>query len=134
MQQKNLVLFIILSLLILFGTVQVQRWLNPNAGKQLAKPAEKAPAEAAKKAPAKRIHLPRAEHPVDPGIQLGNEESKLRIVVDPWGAGVRSVTLNQFQEADALGKPVRANGQGVSLDLIQADKNLRTASNLLYHF
>src|SRR5438067_1472065 len=99
MQQKNLVLFILLSMLILLGAMQLQNWLWPKQQQQQqqpqAKPGAKADAEAPKPKPqpAKPIHLPEKPHAVDPGIQLGDESSKIRAVFDPRGAGVRTVTL-----------------------------------------
>src|SRR5437899_10594551 len=98
MQQKNLVLFILLSMLILLGAMQLQNRFWPKQQQQQAKPGAKADAEAAKAKPqpAKPIHLPEKPHAVDPGIQLGDGSSKIRAVLDPWGAGVRTVTLKDF--------------------------------------
>jgi YidC/Oxa1 family membrane protein insertase len=136
MQQKNLVLFIVLSLLILLGSLQLQNWLNPKP-KQKAQPAPKADADAGKPKPeqAKRIHAPPPARPIDPGIQLGDDSSKLKVVLDPWGAGVRSLTDNEFKQADELGKPdVDKDGKPKKLELIEAKQNLLTPSYVLYHY
>ena len=136
MQQKNFIAFIVLSMLVLFGWIQLQNWLNPPKPKakqqeeqkvEAPPPKDKPPAEAGP-------HIP---EPVDiggPVIQLGDLNSKLRAILDRRGAGVRSVTLNDFQQADKFGKPVVAGGQKVPLEFVQGEKNSLRASNLLYHF
>jgi YidC/Oxa1 family membrane protein insertase len=136
MQQRNFVIFILLSLLILIGSLQLQAWLWPKP-KQQAKPAAPAQADAKQKPQpeAKRLRVPKQVHEAGAGIPLGDDSSKLRVLLDPWGAGIISVTFNQFQQADSLGKPqVDANGNPVKLELVQREYNKRTPSNVLYHF
>jgi YidC/Oxa1 family membrane protein insertase len=135
MQQKNLVLFIVLSLLILLGSIQLQKWLWPQQAQQPGKPPPKGAPDGNKPKPeAKRVRLPKAAHPVDPGIQLGDESSKIRAILDPWGAGLRSLTFKDFKQANELGRPEVQNGEPVQMELIQAQDNLLTPSFALYLF
>jgi YidC/Oxa1 family membrane protein insertase len=136
MQQKNLVLFIVLSLLILLGSIQLQKWLWPQQAQQPGKPPAQGAADGnkPKQEAKKRVRLPPPAHPVDPGIQLGDESSKIRATLDPWGAGVRSLTFNDFGQATDLGQPDIQNGERVRMELIQAQENLLTPSFALYLF
>src|SRR5215471_13971525 len=135
MQQKNFIVFIVLSLLILFGWIQLQNWLYPPKQKkpQDQQKAE-APAPKPEQKPQDEPHLPQARDLGGPVIQLGDQSSKLLAFLDPWGAGVVSVTLNEFDQADALGKPDLLNGERKRMELVRGDMNRLTPSNLIYHF
>jgi YidC/Oxa1 family membrane protein insertase len=130
MQQKNFILFLFLSLLILIGSMQLQSWLWPKPTHQQAKAIAKAAVDAATKPkpPAEqRVIVPKAHEPGE-AIQLGDERSAIRATLTDWGGGVTSVVLNNFQQADEFGKP-----EHVPLELVRGDMNRQTASNLLYH-
>src|SRR5712691_12142707 len=68
---------------------------------------------------------------------LGDDNTNLRVVVTSHGAGVQSVTLNKFQEADAEGRPVwkdQAKKVIKPLELISNSEIGDEPSNLLFHF
>ncbi len=121
-------------MLILIGSIQLQNWLWPKPPKEQQATPEEKPAVQVARTPTPRVRVPKQAHEDDPGVRLGDADSKLRVILDPWGAGVRSVTLNQFQEANELGEPRTLDGQKVPLELVQDEENRRTPSNLLYHF
>jgi YidC/Oxa1 family membrane protein insertase len=130
MQQKNFILFLFLSLLILFGSMQLQSWLWPKPTHQQAKATAKAVADALGKPKPQgepRVIVPKAHEPGQ-AIQLGDEHSAIRAILTDWGGGVSSVVLNNFQQADYYGKP-----EPFPLELVRSDMNRETASYLLYH-
>src|SRR5262245_28821656 len=115
MQNRNLLVFLVVTLVLLIGWMQVRQRFSPP-------PAPPDPAEAAKDDAAKKkdkekpkdkpaeapgdFRLPKGA-PVTPDDQLltmgeADRQSRfhLRVLLDPRGAGVRSVVLNKFQEAD----------------------------------
>jgi YidC/Oxa1 family membrane protein insertase len=72
---------------------------------------------------------PERKHPDFP--RIGAEDGYfLEVVFDTRGAGVRSLTLKQFEEADHQGKPVRNK----KLELIPEADNDVTASFLMYEY
>src|SRR5437764_15483686 len=103
--QKNTVIFLVASFLILVGWLVIQRWLSPpqpakpqpaQEAKKEEKPAEKKPAEQKpdeQKLAEQRSHpalappAPRRTHSL---VTLGDENSYLHVVLDPRGGGVRS--------------------------------------------
>jgi YidC/Oxa1 family membrane protein insertase len=74
-------------------------------------------------------------------VTLGSEDSSsgfhLGITFDSFGACVRKVVLNKFQQADNLGRPVWINQiekKPKSLDLIPLESRWHAGANYLYHF
>jgi YidC/Oxa1 family membrane protein insertase len=111
--------------------MQLQSWLWPKPTHQQAKPAAKAPAEVARPKPPAQNPPVIAKQPHEPGtrIQLGDENSALRVTLDSWGAGVGSVVLNNFEQAGYFGK-----AEHRPMELVRADMNQVTPSNVLYHY
>src|SRR5262249_43958518 len=82
--------------------------------------------------------------PPPPPITLGAEDAKgprkfnLRVVVDPKGAGVRSVTIPRFEAVDENGRPAwkdPAEKKEVRrLELISEESTREQPAFLLYHF
>jgi YidC/Oxa1 family membrane protein insertase len=70
-----------------------------------------------------------ADHLITLGDTLSDSPFHLRVLIDPRGAGVRSVILNKFKAADALGRPTDK-----LLELIPEQDNTAHSSYLLYHF
>jgi YidC/Oxa1 family membrane protein insertase len=64
-------------------------------------------------------------------IQLGNDESNLKVVLTSRGAGVQSVMLNQFRAATAEGQPAAGDARE---ELVPAELNREDPSNLLMAF
>jgi YidC/Oxa1 family membrane protein insertase len=183
MEQKNnanFILFIVLTCLILSGSLMLQSWLNPprphqapslsikpagwfdmvartsgplvvpsllgpggawqlsaslEAAQWLAKVEYRLPAtlvakEEPKPAPKVRPVAvgPPAKHQE---VQLGDDQFNLKVRLTSKGAGVLSVTLNQFQAADSDGRPVSPPEK---LELIPKSLNQSEPSNkvLLY--
>jgi YidC/Oxa1 family membrane protein insertase len=133
MQQRNLLLFFVLTALILLTYFNFRARLvpQPQPG-EVAKKKE----EEKKQAAAAAVQLP-ALPPVTPdakllelGEQAPDSKFNLQVVLDPLGGGVRSVTLNKFRPSDEDGRP----GDGQVLDLVPAEANLHEPSHLLYHF
>jgi YidC/Oxa1 family membrane protein insertase len=94
-----------------------------------------APKKEVVKKPPKKAEPPRPHH--EPIVLGDGTESYLRVVLDPKGAGVRSVTLNKFQQADAEGLPVWKDAERkveAPLELIPARQNTDEPSNLLLHY
>lgn len=135
MRQKNLLLFLILSMAILFGSVELQRWLLPkkekpslsevDAKKHFSSPGQlpwtgllpagegKDPRKEAPAATSPEKLPPEKPKPARPSqvVALGdgpgpNAKFNLYVELDSKGAGVRQVVLNKFQEADKDGRPV----------------------------
>ncbi len=132
MQQRNLLLFFVLSALILITWVQFRARPVPQQPGAAVKPEDekkKQDAFAAAKLPARPAETAEAKL-----LALGesDRDSKynLKVVLDPLGGGVRSVMLNKFRPADEDGRPAGAAG----LDLVPAEANLREPAYLLYHF
>jgi YidC/Oxa1 family membrane protein insertase len=190
MQQKNVVVFVILSSLIIFGWPLVHKWVWPPPPRAPQQPAVKLPLESRQYADL-YLHAPSAvvlapavpgvgsalhllteaglAHPATPGplrlalarkaepkprptpeavaarrpkveprtITLGDDSFNLKVQVTTHGAGVQSVVLNKFQAANAMGLPVwqdAAEKVPEPLELIPAEKNRFTPSNLLYQY
>jgi YidC/Oxa1 family membrane protein insertase len=130
MQQKNLIIFLVCVLVLFIGYTQLLKVFSPPPDKKQAKATNKEQDKQKKpKRPEKSVVFPVSTHQPGPGIPLGDESSKLRVVLDPWGAGVRSIVLNQFKQADALGKP-----EAETLELVMEEWNAEQPSNVLYHF
>jgi YidC/Oxa1 family membrane protein insertase len=150
MQNRNTVLFLVLSMLILGSWLLVMQWLSPprphpavpaDTGRVAETSPRKATGkeEAPKKAPEKQPEPPPAtapaevEGPEHPPITLGNPKTDfLMAVVNPRGAAVTSLWLRDFQAADDDGRPVFENGEKKRLELIPADNNRREGSFLLF--
>jgi YidC/Oxa1 family membrane protein insertase len=126
----NFLLFIALTFLLLVGWYQLKSSLWPP-------PPESGPEE--KKGPeggkGPTYTPPNEPLPTPDGrlLELG-ERGKgsrfhLHVKLDPRGAGVRQVTLNQFLEAREDGKPTRE-----LLDLVPDEANKAEPAFLLYHF
>src|SRR5262245_19454802 len=98
MQQRNLLLFFVLTAHILVTYMQFRGRIAPQAPQ--ADPVAKK-GEEKKRDPAAPVHLP-AEPPVTAEaklLKLGEADPKskfnLQVVLDPLGGGVRSLTLNK---------------------------------------
>src|SRR5262245_42080027 len=133
MQQRNLLLFFVLTALILVTYMQFRGRLAPQAPQ--ADPVAKK-GEEKKRDPAAPVRLP-APLPVTADAKLltmGEADPKskfnLQVVLDPLGGGVRNVTLNKFRPSDEDGRP----GEGKVLDLVPTDVNLHEPSYVLNHF
>jgi YidC/Oxa1 family membrane protein insertase len=135
MQQRNLLLFFLLSAVIVLGALQLRQRLWPPE-----KPAKPDPAVLVPKPKGKKPSGALAQLPPQPAVtpdrdlvELGSTGADSRynlgVRLDPLGAGVRSVTLNKFKEADRNGRPVDE-----PLELVPAGANRHTPSNLVYHF
>jgi YidC/Oxa1 family membrane protein insertase len=142
--QKNTVIFLISSFLILIGWMALERWLHPpqppkpktpptaqakkeeapEAKQEANKPAAKAPGGGAL---AFEPPPPARQHGL---ITLGNDSSHLKVTLDPRGGGVRQVICNQFEAADAAGRPL----PGQKLELVPEEENRDEPSNLLFHY
>jgi YidC/Oxa1 family membrane protein insertase len=150
MQQKNNLLFLGLLLLLMFSWFTVRQLIwpppppkKPDAAKQAAAPAAAPKEEPRPPEPtvAVRAVPPPPVTPEGKLLTLGSTEraSKfhLGVVLDPRGAGVRSVVLNKFQQADELGLPVWQDPEKKvprPLELVAGEANRESPSNLLYHY
>lgn len=74
-------------------------------------------------------------------LTLGSEDPSsgfhLGVTFDSYGACVRRVVLNKFQQADSMGRPVWENialKKPKSLDLIPFENRWHAGANYLYHF
>jgi YidC/Oxa1 family membrane protein insertase len=133
MQQKNLIIFLVCTLVLFIGWTQLSKLIWPPSDKKEASTTTKKQAKKPSR-PEKTQVSPVVSHRPGDGIRMGDGESKLRVVLDRWGAGVRSVVLNQFQQADANGKPVFEDGRKKPLEFVTEQWNLQHPSNRLYHF
>ncbi|MGL4552556.1 MAG: membrane protein insertase YidC, partial [Gemmataceae bacterium] len=125
----NLLFFMLLAFLILVGFQQIRDYIYPPP----PAPAKKGDDPAADKAGKDKPNFRLAELPPpladDAMVVLGDENTTLRAVLDPRGAGVRRVTVNTFRAADQDAKPTND-----PLDLVPADANTDEPAHLLYHF
>ncbi len=146
MQAKNLLIFIAVCLLILFGWPYLERTLWPPPP-----PKEKSKNELAKKEPAKKEKPKKVEKPpekkpekkpkkeekpaapekpaevVTLGSQVKDSEYHLGVRLTTLGGGVDGVTLNKFEGANSDGRPT-----GERERLIPPEAH--HPSFLLYHF
>jgi YidC/Oxa1 family membrane protein insertase len=146
MQQRNFLLFFVLSFLLFIGWLELKRALWPPPPKdetaevkKSADAPEKRPDKPPEKSPEKPPERPPewpvtvAETPADRLHTLGSADAAspyhLRVLLDPRGASVRSVLLNKFQAADERGRPTSE-----PLELIPEDANRTNPSYLLFHF
>jgi YidC/Oxa1 family membrane protein insertase len=156
MQNRNFVLFLVLSTLVLVGWLALLQFLHPppkpevpgpaaqvadnkdnhdKAPENKDKPAENKPPEqpAVKPAPPPP---PAAEEPEPKGhapITLGNPDKDfLTATLNSRGASVTEVRLRDFQAADKDGKPELENGQKKREELVQQQANRDEGSYLLY--
>lgn len=137
MQQRNLIIFLVLAAALIFSWPWVSRliWGPPqpqgktpaakDGGHQTSKPPPK---------PARPTRPPTGPHGDGALVQLGDDSTKLKVVLDGFGAGVRSVVLNQFPQANYFGKPDKEDGKTLPQELIRADQNLYLPSYALYHY
>jgi YidC/Oxa1 family membrane protein insertase len=150
MQQRNLLLFFALTLLLLLGYLSLKTYFAPTP--PTSKPAQPAPSAEEKKPPKKKgpteeepgVLVPLAQRKVTPRsdlVTLGSDQRNsafhLRVVLDPKGAGVRSVVLNKFQQADLWGRPLWLDQEKkvpAPLELVPDESNRLVPSNLLYHY
>jgi YidC/Oxa1 family membrane protein insertase len=135
MQQRNVLLFLVLVFGLLLGWMQIRERIWPTP-KQAAKPAPKAAPKGKAADPDAEPHIP-ALTAVTPDDQLivlgstaGNSPFHLGVKLDPLGGGVRSVTLNKFKAADSGGLPV----PGEPLELVPDAYNRQVPAYALYHF
>jgi YidC/Oxa1 family membrane protein insertase len=140
MQQKNLIIFLVCAILLFIGYTQLLKVFSPQPDKKQASTTTKKQGDDGDKGKRRASRSDKSEgrpvrrHPVVEGIPLGDESSKLRVVLDPWGAGVRQIIFNQFQQADQDGKPVTEDGRPMPLEFVMEEWNLEQPSNVLYHF
>jgi YidC/Oxa1 family membrane protein insertase len=136
--KRNQLFFFVLAGLLLLGYFSLRNRIWPPPQKPPQKEGEvaenqppkekeppKPPAPAAKDAPQPRTETDRGKL-----LELGNDERFfLKVVLDPRGAGVRSVILPQFKQADERGRPTAQ-----PLELVPAEANRLAPSFVLYHF
>src|SRR6185437_6054418 len=158
MQQKNFLLFIVFTVLILLGWAALTKYILPQPQKPeppevaVKDDADKAKSEDKKKGDEKKgdkkaerpaaVKIPSLPPtPVDKLITLGERanDSKfhLQVILDPRGASVNSVTLNKFQAANDLGQPSWKNPEKTEprpLELVPARLNHESPSFLFYAF
>lgn len=171
MQNKNFLLFVALSFLLLVGYMQVKNALWPPAkpikkdiddeakieqadrpkGPPVAPKAIAGPWADLKKPerpavkPVVKLPVAAPATPADKLITLGQDQAPdgspspfhLKVVLDPRGAGVRSVLLNKFQQSDDMGRPVWRDDKkriAAPLELVPEAANREQPSNVLYHF
>jgi YidC/Oxa1 family membrane protein insertase len=134
MQQRNLMIFFLLSFLLLVGWVQLNKHLRPAPPPAKEKEEAVKPTEKGKK-PEEPLALPPQPKPTpdDKLLALGsdNPDSPYHLFVrlDPLGGGVRSVMLNKFKQATEGGLPTDK-----LLELVAGEANRDFPAHLLYHF
>src|SRR5262249_33077874 len=141
---KNLLLFFALTLALILGWLQLQNWLSPpRPKKQPDKPdvaqVEPKPKEPKEQPPDKQprdggpvVRPPSAPEP----IVLGSDAGNLKAILSPRGAAVLSVTLNNFQQADRMGRPEWLDADKKipkPLELVVGEMNRDSGSYLLFH-
>jgi YidC/Oxa1 family membrane protein insertase len=154
---KNLLLFIALTLALIIGWVQLQNWLSSPRPKKPDKAevaqGEPKPKEMKEKQPKEELpaaQLRQAAQAVGRGvalaarppsaaqpITLGSDSGNLKAILSPRGAAVLSVTLNKFQQADRMGRPEWLDADKKvpkPLELVTEEMNRDSGSNLLFHF
>jgi YidC/Oxa1 family membrane protein insertase len=147
-QQRNVITFIVLASLLLFGWLELSKYIWPPPAKPTAKSTEAASKDADKKdqgkkdnkdgkgdnKPVVRVPKPLPVTRQKDLLTLGDDSEDsyfhLRVLLDPRGAGVRSVLLNKFQAANELGQAE----EGKRLELVPDAFNRELPSFLLYHF
>jgi YidC/Oxa1 family membrane protein insertase len=154
MQNRNFVLFLVLSTLILVGWLAVMQLVhppqkpvaegppapvaeNPDNKEKPPENKEKPPPDKGPEAPAvKPAPEPApevAEVKAHPPIQLGSPDRDfLTAELTSRGAGVTRITLRDFQAADQDGKPVTEDGKPKRLELLRPEANRDDGSFLLY--
>ena len=122
----NLLVFFLLVLLIMLSYSQFQAWMYPNNNKR----PDPGPEDVKVAKDRQNYQLPELPKPTASTdlITLGDENSTLRVVLDPLGGGVRRVTLNRFKASDVDGRPTDQ-----PLDLVPPEANTHEPSNLLFH-
>src|SRR5262245_310237 len=158
---KNFILFLVLTFGLLFGWMALQSVFGPQKPKEPAekqqaaqKEREAKPQESPKEKPteadwlAERVawaagdaaRVARAAatpRPVRKLIPLGTDSDNLRAVLDTHGAAVRSVVLNKFPQADRLGRPEWLDAEKKipkPLELVEEELNRDSGSFLLFDF
>jgi YidC/Oxa1 family membrane protein insertase len=165
MQNRNFLLFFAMSLLILVTWVQIKNRIWPPQKPAIVEKDKEGPTEEGLKPLPRRPPILQAslgltafmlsdplKKPAAPSvptlpqitaddklIPLGSGERDshfhLKVLLDPRGAGVRSVILNKFQEEDNNGRPVwldEKNRVPKPLELINSNANALSPSFLLY--
>src|SRR5262249_11293505 len=154
MQNRNVVLFLVFSTLLLVGWLALLHFVQP------PKPADQGPAAQVNdnkdkdKPPEKKDRTPEDNGPEQPTakpappleavveepeakphapITLGNpKDDFFTAVLDSRGASVTSLTMRDFQAADKDGRPVKnADGTPKPLELIRPEANRDDGSFLL---
>jgi YidC/Oxa1 family membrane protein insertase len=144
-QQKHFFLFLALTFLLFIGWINLrQRLWPPPPPPEVPPVANKAPKEEKKPPVVEAPPIKVAPLPItktDDLLSLGSKErdSKyhLGVVLDPKGAGVRSIVLNKFQQAKENGKPDWQDEEKKipkPLELVPDWLNRELPSSLLYHF
>jgi YidC/Oxa1 family membrane protein insertase len=163
MQNKNFLLFIVLSALILLTWAVLSKYVFPPpvkdktaevASKEEAKKDKDKKPDDKKKPEEKKKPDKKPERPPVAGLKLppetpekelielgdGDEKSKfhLRVILDPRGASVQSVLLNKFQAADDRGQPEwldpDTKKKKKPLELVPAELNRLAPSFLLFSY
>jgi YidC/Oxa1 family membrane protein insertase len=144
MQSRNLILFLVLSLFILFGWAQLRRAIWPpkpedeqQAKKEADKEKEKPREQEKEKVQWGEPRIPPERTALDEKLRVGDGENYfLHVFFDRRGAGVRKLVLKKFQAATPDGHPewIKDTGEPLPLELIPDIANSRFASHLLYHY
>jgi YidC/Oxa1 family membrane protein insertase len=142
----NIVLFVVLSAVVLTGSIFLQTWLAPKkqddeAGQKsdLAKKTEKgaekkdakapAPAEQKAKPGAAKPPVTALPQPKPEYLKIGGSDFNLEGTLTTRGAGIVELTLTRFKAADRFGKP-----EDRPFQIITPKLNEDNASFALYHY
>jgi YidC/Oxa1 family membrane protein insertase len=133
-QNRNLLIFFILSFALFVGVTWLRNHLWPQPKKAAQKDEVVKPRDE-KKPEVGLTKLP-PQPPVTPAEQLlrlgdpsPDSAYHLALVLDRLGAGVRKIVVNKFEQATEGGLPA-----GEQLSLVPAGANLHEPSYVLYHF
>lgn len=127
----NLLVFFLLSILIFVSFQQLRNIFYPPPAQKADDPKAKVAGTRAQQ----EYVLPDQPKPTPKNklLTIGATEDgsrfNLRVALDPFGAGVRSVHAVQFRAADNYGRPLLEQ-----LELVQAEANADEPSHLLFHF
>ncbi len=135
-QNRNLLIFFLISLMLFVGVTWMQKRFWPAPPPQQAVEKDKAVKPRDEQKPEvglTKLPKPLPVTPADKLLSLGDAAPQstfhLFVQLDPRGAGVRKIVLNKFQQATSGGLPA-----GEELALVPEAANLHEPSYLLYAF
>ncbi len=106
----------------LWTDAKTANWLGGRSQLPVVAQAEPKPAPPKERPPVVKANT---KHEV---LQIGDDDSNLKVVLTSRGAGVESVVLNRFHGATDMGKPAPGDARE---ELVPADKNRNDPSNVL---